>query len=498
MPKRSSPKKSFDMTSLFFAAVGTLLVLMVTYVLGWRMYLDGNSHLRVAKATTVSGELVFTALKPEPEDEGEVKLFVRTFGNAGWKDTGVMIPLEERAGWSWHEALPGMHYEFQAVLYIDGQEIDRTDEQFVTAPAHNVQMAMVVTWHDLPDSVDRPETTVLGGMITLNGYVPNGSVLEVYALPDRENEYEIEAVSSELLRRSQLIGTIREPEASNEWLWEAADPMEVYEVVVVLRNRGQIIGESLQRVTADAGHRMLEFTVNSTVEDPNQQADAGEESLLALGSAGGRVLGTTTTGNSTISGVVYVQGPEQEGTSLLMLWKKPGDANYQVINRYPYPAQAGTAWTWDGAQAGQTYEIMAVLQVNNANSSTAPTPITAAAPATNVNFTLNTWYVMPATPNQPSFQTCLDRSGNSWNAQISIPTVQNAQQYWVRVGTSAGTGNIWNQQFSARANNQPFIVKVPATENQQQFVQYSYATCDQCQGDDNFAPFSTPTGFTCL
>jgi len=80
---------------------------------------------------------------------------------------------------------------------------------------------------------------------------------------------------------------------------------------------------------------------------------------------------------------------------------------------------------------------------------------------------------------------------------LSIPPVQGAQQYWVQVGTSTGTGNVWNQQFSAGANNQNFILKVPATENQQQFVQYSYATCDQCQGDDNFAPFSPSVGFTC-
>lgn len=507
MPKRTpasrtqSPfNKHMDLRSVMLAALGTLLIAVVAFAMGWRLYLDGNSRLRLDQLSEVRGEVLFTALKPEADDQGEVKLFVRRTGETAWHDTLAVVPLEDRAAWSWNQALPGIHYEFEAVLSLEGQEIDRTDTQQVTAPARNVEMALNVTWSDLPGDVSRPETTNLAGKVTVNGYIPENSVLEVYSAPKGE-EYEVEAFTPEMLRQSTLLASVRNPQTSNDWSWDQAKPDETYEVIGVLRHNGQIIGTSLQLLTAEAGQRMLFLTLNSMAEAPETTDETSstpiDDSLLALGSAEGRVLGATT-GNSTISGVVYLQGPEQEGTSLLMLWKKPGDANYQVINRYPYPSQAGTVWQWSGAQAGQAYEIMAALQVNGNNSSTAPTPLTVTAPATNVNFTMNTWYVIPTTTGTPVFQTCLNRSGNSWQAQISIPPIQGAQQYWVQVGTTTNSGNVWNQQFSAGGNNQNFTVKVPAQENQQQFVQYSYATCDQCQGDDNFAPFSTSVGFTCI
>lgn len=482
-----------------WALIAVLVILGVSFLLGWRAYIDGNGNFRVDQETTISGVVEFTALKPDPGDEGEVTLYVRKVGSSAWRDTGANLALNDVMPWTWSGALPAVHYEFVAVLTIDGEEIARTDEQFATAPAGNVEMALNVTWNDLPEDVVRPETTEVAGTAWISGYIPDNAVLQVYAIP-RGNEYEIEAITPALLLQSELIATVPAPGTETDWSWNEAIPGEVYAIVGILRQGNQIIGISLEQLTVDAGQRVSDFRINSVVPAPDsmgmETSSAETDDLLALGDAGGRVLGTTS-GNSAISGVVYTQGPQQENTSLLMLWKQPSTANYQVINRYPYPPQTGQAWTWSGATAGQQYQINAALQVNNNNVSTAPAPITVNAPATGVNFTLNTWYNLPATGNTPVFQTCFNNGGNSRIAQISIPTVQNAQQYWVQVGTSQNSSNSWNQQFSAGANNQAFQLKVPVTQGQQNFIQYSYATCDQCQGDDNFAPFSPTTTFTC-
>jgi hypothetical protein len=181
-----------------------------------------------------------------------------------------------------------------------------------------------------------------------------------------------------------------------------------------------------------------------------------------------------------------------------MLWRHPGDANYNVVNRYNEPVNAGTSWTWPDAVAGQAYEIQAVLQVDGNNSSTAPSSTTVTAPAGNVDFTINTYYDLPHTSGKPVLEVCVDRSGDSSVAIITIPTEPNAGNYWVEVGTDKNQlGNMYNQKFSAAANNQPTKVRVGMPDKKQHFVRYSYATCIHCQDDSNFAPWSETVGITC-
>jgi hypothetical protein len=490
MPKSKAllRKKQYFFSTLFaktfFVAVIVLVVIAGgVYANGWRLYKDGQNHLVFQKKIAIVGKLHFTALKPDPTDRGTVKLLVRPHGGDMWETTAVEIPLSQDASWQWEQALPGLTYDFTAQLVIDGKVHKNSQIVTDTAPSHAIELPLEVNWTDLPADVVSQSFTRLAGNVTINGYIPPKSVLEIYALKTPDAKNDIAEISPEALRTATKIVTINNPQSENAWTWEKAIPLKKYGLVAVLHtSAGTMIAPEL--VTADASEEALQHVINSSAQP--------------------LVHGATTepmvSSQNGISGLVTLQGPKDRNTSLLMLWRKLGQTNYNVVNRYLYPANEGTNWMWNGAEAGQTYEITAALQVNNNNTSTAPIPARVTAPARNVNFDLNTYFVLPATTGKPSLQTCIDRNGsNDWTAIITVPVMPNAGNYWMQVGDAPDRiGNTYDQKFSADDNNQNFNVRVSHMNNgRQYFVRYSYSTCANCQNNNNFAPFSQTVAFTC-
>jgi hypothetical protein len=467
-------------------------VFFIAKFLGWQVFTDARNTIRIAQQTDVEGKLHFTALKPDEDDKGEVHLMARDLDEEFWMDTGVRIPLQQDALWTWPAALPGVNYELQAVLFIDGKEIKKSEMKTITAPAYAVELPLEVNWRDLPADVVLESTTKLGGTVTINGHIPSSSVLEIYTLHKKHYEQEVYELSPEVLQEATKIATVTNPQVETEWVWNQAVPLEQYVVVAVLKDKNEWIGHSDQLRAADAGEEEVDQIINSTAQPSTREQVMGvtTENIGKLAQLSG-----AQTSASQLSGTVYLQGPKQKDTSLLMLWRKPGEQNYQVINRYMYPPTQGTSWVWNQAVVGQQYEVLAVLQVDEKNTSTAPNPIKVTAPASKINFTLNTWYVIPATSPVPVHEVCLDKSGNTSNAVIRLPKIANATQYWVQVGTDHGQAGVWNQKIPA--SDQDIRIKVGVENNKMNYVRYSYATCDNCSSDDNFAPFSNDVGFNC-
>ncbi len=473
---------------LFGSAV---VAFLLCRVMGWRLFMDSNRQVQLAPSAELSGTVRFTALQPEPEDKGDLMLHARRVDSNTWQEIEPLA-LKQDSAWVWHSALPGVNYELQATLVIDGKEIKKSEMVQTTAPAADIRVPLEVNWHDLPEDVVNVSTTSLGGTVFVNGYISPSSVLEVYALDAVHFSDGFHQVNPEMLTRAVRIASVSNPQSEVTWEWNEAKPLEKYMVVVVLRDRGELFGVSKQLRFADAGETSLEHMINSEIVPPTgmQSLIPGISTLRASVVAQGAA-------SRGISGTTSIVGPLRKNSSLLMLQRKPGEENYTPINRYAFPSQYGTKWQFADAEVGQAYEIMAALQVNDQNTSTPPGPTTVVAPASNVNFALNTWYTMPRPTTRPSNEVCLDGDGKSYTAVLVLPKIADATQYWFQVGEKSGQSGTYNHMLPVVDTDGDMKIRVRVDKSKQYFMRYSYATCEHCSGPNNFSPYSDEVGFTC-
>jgi hypothetical protein len=478
---------------LLFVVLTFLSLILITQLSGWRVYQNSQRKLQVAQVTALAGTVHFSGLKPEKGDAGQLKVLVRRLDSSQeWEDVDIKLPLEQDTPWQWDEALPGVNYQVQTTLVVEGREIKKSETEIVTAPAETIRLLLDIDWSDLPKDVVSASKATISGDIIVNGYIPSKTTLEVIALHPSDTTGSIPTLSPEVIKRGTVLATVASPQTTNPWTWDQAIPQQDYLVVAVLKQGVQIIGTSQEIVSTNIGDNTTNFTINSVASPLPPPAVKVQKPIKGVGQR----LGTSSE-ITTISGTVSLNGPKNANTSLLMLWRKPGDQNYQVIGRYDNPPTSGTTWQWNSAEVGVTYQIMAVLQVNEQNTSSAPSPVTVTAPATQVNFTLNTYYVIPATQGIPVLETCLRKDSDNWNAIIRLPRIQGAGNYWLGVGNAPYQSNVYNQIFPAGANSSDPKVSVVVQDNRQHFMQYSYSSCEDCTNQNNLAPPSQQVAFTC-
>ncbi len=480
-------QKYFLILILFVLAV----IATGAYKLNWRIYQDYHGQIVTAQATQLEGNIHFTALKPEPKDKGEIILYRSPHQKNTWEKKAQSVDLAQDAAWTWNDALPGVVYDLQASLVIDGEEIVRSEIVTTTAPSYTTQIPIRVTWKDLPqDVVAATEHTKIGGKVQINGNFSSNTVLEVYALNPKHYSSELHDVSAGTLVDAQLLSRLPVTTDEVAWVWEKAVPLENYIVVAVLKDRGNIVGVSDEFLAVEAGEQKLEMIINSQLQMPAGTSLKPLSSFLASTAGAAR--------SQSLSGRVFLEGPKEKNTSLLMLWRNAGDEDYQVIDRYHDPSHRGTDWQWAGAQAGHRYEVMAALQVDGNNTSTAPNPVSVMAPARNINFKLNTYYVMPHTDGKLVHEVCVDKDAEHSTAILVVPPMTDATQYWLQVGEKPTQAGIYNKKFpSLGANGENMKVRVRVENGKENFMRYSYATCANCLNSNNFAPFSDTVSFTC-
>lgn len=475
--------------SLVITLLGAALILRI---LDWHIFLDAHHQLIISGDTTLEGSVHFTGLEPDASDQAQLKIWILPLGTSQ-PETTITLPPQQDVVWQWVDAHPGVNYQVQAALFIDNKEIKKSGTLFVSAPATHVHIPLDLDVQDLPHDVIEKSEQVITGTVTANGYLPPGSSLRLLALHQKDVSGSLSQVTAEVIQRGTVLATISSPQPQNTWRWDAAKPQQDYMVVAVLQQQNKIIGVSNEVINVNAGDNTANFTINSSA---TPAGTAVKTAPMPPVKGVGQRLGVSTQA-ATISGTVYINGPKQANTSLLMLWRTPGQQNYNVIGRYENPAVTGTAWQWTQAELGAQYEILAVLQVNEQNTSSAPNPITVSAPATQVNFTLNTYYVIPSTQTLPFLQTCLRKDSDNFYALIDLPRIQGAGNYWLGVGNDHNQSNVFNQTFPAGDNNADQIVRVVIQQDRQHYMRYSYATCVNCSNIQNFAPPSAEVAFTC-
>lgn len=491
-PEKTVKSLTFVISCLLLSILGAFFVaVLFLRLIGWHVFMDSKNTLGMTQGSELSGVVHFTALKPEPEDKGELSIYARRADSESWEPLKVPMPLKQDASWQWLKAYPGVNYELQAVLVIDGVEIKRSEVVTTTAPAINLELPIHITWHDLPEDVVSGSTTLLVGSVQLNGYVPAGSMVEVYALDEAHYGEELHQVTPQVLADATRVATAPVSHATAEWSWDQAVPLEQYMLIAVLKNQNQTIGLADRFILADAGQETIQHVINSTAPAPAGMVSIPGVSTLQAS------LRAQSAGSRGLSGTVTVVGPKQKDTSLLLLQRKSGEQNFTAINRYMYPTHLGTRWQWPDAQPGQSYEITAALQVDDQNTSTPPNPTTVTAPASKIDFSLNTWYTIKRPDDKPVNEVCVDGDSNSYVAVLRLPRVADASQYWLQVGDQPSTAGTYNQMFPVTDASQDPKVRVRVQKGKQYSMRYAYATCDHCSSAHNFSPYSDEVGFTC-
>jgi hypothetical protein len=421
-----------------------------------------------AEPATISGSIDFNGIKPSDAnnpDLGEIKLMTRLNGASGdYTDTGVQIPFEDKVQWSWNEAEAGKTYDVIAEVYYKDFLIQKSKQVTVTAPASSIALIFNVSLEDVPEQIrptvaptqpeeEEKEYATISGTYVINGFVPNGSTISVFARLEGETT-DFNEVKSGIPAQS-----------GSSFAYDTAIAGTTYEVQAELYDSaGSFIGQSPYiSITAPASNERI--VINSTAVPPAQKA--------------------------TVSGTVNLNGPVQQNSTILVLQRKSGDTDYTEVNRYP--AKSSVSFEWTDAVAGTTYDVTAALQVNETNTATGNVA-TVAAPASGVTITIDTNFNLPAPNSTPTKDCGSADQTNHFNVRVSVPQIEGAKKYNLEVGTSAGANNTYNGTLNPDTSATIYI-----QANSPFFARYRYTACTDCDtsNSSNWSGWSPTLGFQC-
>jgi len=387
-----------------------------------------------------------------------IKLMQRESGSdASFTDTGISIPFEDTAMWTWSGAEAGMTYDLRADVSYKNAFIKSSTIASTTAPSTGVALRVSILATDIPDYIIEQTLVPISGSVQLNGYVPGGSLVKIFAREEGT--------------QGDFIPVVNNLTAQNgaKWVWDTATAGTSYEMQAEMyTSTGTFIGESVYVVIA-APAQNEKFVINSTAVPPVSKA--------------------------TISGTVKVNGPIVQGSTVLLLQRKSGTSEYTEFQRLP--AQSQVSFTWNNAASGSIYDIQAALQVNEQNSSTSNTA-TITAPASSLKLELNTNNSVSAPTQLPQISCGSPDATGGHNVTISYPNVSQAKQYWIEAGTQPGLRDIFGEVVPA-ASNQSVDKNVYLKSDTNSYTRYAYSMCSDCKVDDlqNWSGFSPTLGFRC-
>jgi hypothetical protein len=198
---------------------------------------------------------------------------------------------------------------------------------------------------------------------------------------------------------------------------------------------------------------------------------------------------------ATISGAVEISGAVVQDSTILMLQRKPGEMEYTEFDRLP--AENDVTFSWDGAVAGQKYEITAAGQVDEQNRVTS-NAVTVTAPASDIMLTINTKLSLAAPSDKPSYSCGDPDSTGNYNVKLSFPPVAKAMQYYAQIGSQPGLDDVATELLPAKSGQSAEWVEY-LKKDQEYYTRYAYTYCDDCKVDDpqNWSSWSYTVGFKC-
>lgn len=393
--------------------------------------------------------------------------------------------LTPNDGDSWHldNVSPGQSYEIQAKLMVGNAEAAFSSPISVTAPATDQVLTLNI------ESESGTQNAVISGNIIVNGYIPEGATISVKGRSLGEQEFTTVA--------QNLPGQPRQFMS-----YTTATEGTTYDVVGTLyaQDGTTIIGTSpTLTVTAPAVNETL--TINSTAILPATPTPT--PTVPAPTTAQATQAPATPTPvpapQAIIAGSINFNGIAPPNSRIVIFQKVYNSSSYQVAVDNITPTN-GATWQWGNPQASTWYDLIAILKQRQSDGTDTDISTSAmqsiAAPATNVQFTLNSGFSLNQ-PSGPISVACGNESGSTWNAQITFGAVSGAQSYWYQIGTSNGGIQINNSTQNASGNSN-LVVNVQMNSGTTYYARYAYSTLANLNaGNSQFSPFSNTQTLQC-
>lgn len=427
------------------------------------------------KTAVISGSIGFNGTVPS----GATISIGQRVHKSGGQFNMVVQNLSAKDGitWSWNGAKENESYDIQAFLIENGKQVESSEILTVTAPAADEVLHLNSDAGPAPTpnpQTNKIQPATISGTFDLNGYYTvNTTITILYKVQGQSGDYQVAA--SGIAAKD-----------GGSWSWGGALADTTYDMKArFISSTGANIGESPKViVTAPATGEV--FSINSTAKPP---APAQPQPTPAV--SGG-----------TVSGSINFNGAVPANSSIVILAQTGGSGQYQVVVNGIQPAN-GSTWSWNGAQAGQNYNLVAVLKQQNANNTqtdvaTSQT-MNVTAPANNQVFTINSGVSLPAPQagNINSICNSKNQSNNTWSATVNFPSVASAQSYWFQIGTTSGGNNLLNTNQNSQ-NNPSQAVNVTVNDSVVYYAQYAYSnTANASWNSNSYSGFSGSYQFKC-
>ncbi len=382
-----------------------------------------------------SGTVYFQGYAPQGS---YIAIAARKEGQGDFADvvSGITPDDDGTTEWTWKDATPGQNYEIKATLKVSGKVVQSSPVEDVSAPATSVGITLV---SQLAPPAPTPAT--VSGQINLDGYAPQGATLQVLAKV-------VGAVAF------SPIVTGLAPSDNVAWSWVQAVLGKSYQVQGQLVDvNGNVISTGdTQTVTAPSGGELL--NVASTANPP----------------------APTVTG---VSGTITLNGAVPSGAYITLATRPAGTTTFnQVASNIS--ASNGVAFSWNGANSGQQYDVQAYMWVNGkpyAQSSV----LTVTAPSTNDVLTINAQQPTQAPPSGSFNVSCGGISGGLVQASINFNTqanLPNAASYNIVVTSASQNTQVVNTTVTppnptqSQSITTTYVFQPGATY----YAQYAYST----------------------
>lgn len=431
-------------------------------------YLYTTTQHRGESGVTISGITDINGVIPN----GSTLTFSQRAVGTTEKPTPFATSLSPKDGieWVFSKAKNNVSYELSATLSKDGKTLATASPIFLTAPAKNERIVLNI------HTPNQTGTAVISGTIALNGYIPSSAVITIRG--------------RKLGAASWTTVASNLPAKNDQFMsYTTAVSGQVYEVQGFLSSGGIQIGESsILTLTAPAENETL--TINSTAQPPVTPIPS-------------QTAGPTQTpaANTGISGTIDFNGQAPPNTRITIFQAPAGSTNFQLAVDNISPTD-GATWTWNGATAGQSYAMLAILKQKQSNGSdidmSDSSTTTVSAPASNLIFTINSGFSLPAAGGTISVN-CGNYTGSNqtWGVTVSFSNMPNAASYWYQVGVTNGGDELTNFTQNA-TNSQTQMASLTFQNGVTYFARYAYATVANLPaGSTQFSPFSQTTPLRC-
>lgn len=248
----------------------------------------------------------------------------------------------------------------------------------------------------------------ISGIIDLNGYSSKTATLSITVRPSGTTTF------------TPVVTNIIPTQDITPWKWTNATAGKSYDVKALLLENGKIVAESsIQSIVAPAKNIVLAAT------SPQQPVIAQQ---------------------ARIAGTLEVHGVIPAQSVVVISTRKKGESQFTSVTT-TLPAVNGNAWSWDGAQAGVTYEVQSYMVANSLPFSNIQTQVIT-APALNEVITLNST-MQPASPTTATISGTLQLNGtipSGSTISLSQKATDSAQFAVFNASLQAADGAAWSWQ----------------------------------------------------